>query len=1757
MHIQSTIVCPGPNIRSLWPMIRLIVDFGFLGTKTASDLGEAFIGGLLRHLPGLERHALGNEKQGQFVERMAQPGSVSIPEVAWRVALELQIQVGAKVGLGGAYPGNHPGSHEIAYTYEDVEVGKRAGVLALGLIHHLLPDELKPGLRSPTAFDFTAEPKPLREIAQRRSMDINTVYLLQAAQRRNIPWLRLDSKICQLGQGKYRRHVRSAATGLQPLIGFKMTEDKAITVSVLGRLGLPVPQQVVARSARAALDAAARIGYPVVVKPLSSYTGLGVSTRLTDPEQITGAFDSARKHSSNVIVETFIEGNDHRLLVVGGSMVAAVRRVPAHVVGDGQRTVRQLVEAINRQRRARGRKPKYDMKIDEVAEWHLRRAGCSAESVPDSGTKVFLRSASNYSQGGYAIDVTDEVHPDNRMLAVRASKAFDLDVAGVDFITTDISRSYLETGGAICEVGTRPGLLLHMSPDIGEARDVASPIINLLYPPGMPARIPVVAITGNRFKQSTGRMLAHFLTLGGHAVGHASREQICVGGTTFLAKGKTSSNPAAALFGNPEVNAAILEISLQQLDTVGLGCDGSDVGVLTHAGQLPESGTFAEKIAVIAGSARLGLVINADDKLCARLAAELPAASICLATLLEKNDVVAKHIESGGRAVRLEATSAGGALVFHHQRQTVWSLPLSAIPLAKQDGSRPALPQPALLAAGAAWLTGLPLPWLGDGLATLSAPVAEEMTSLRVFRGAGFPILLADMERPGAAALALDISARLAPDGGRAAIVAGLPASGEMAQFAHFERLWCVEENTTAQRFQDMGNAAAQPVQSLCRALRQAGAPEQGLFVCDSLGQALAAARDSVGDHGILTIFARDMTHSRGVLENLFPPRPAPGAKPAFPPLPRVSTAASAKGATAPLPLWTGGELAAAVRGTWISGAGEEVAAQGVTYFLWETKPGDVVLATNPDQWAHKYANLHQSIPELFQKGAAAVIVSELPPGLPPHYPLLKVENTWAALNDLGQAARERLVDAGVIAVTGSVGKTTTTETIFHLLGQQAPTFATHKNYNSTPGVPVTLARTPRDVRYAVYEFGIGRSHPANIRRAKMIRPHVAVITAIEPDHLAFYGTLEEIVEAKTKLFDGLEPGGTAILNSDSNLFELQLAMARQKGVARIVTFGTREDADVRLVEAALTATSGSALARVHGEEIRFTIPQPGRHMLMNGLAALAAVEAIGADWRQAALDLGTLPPVPGRAQFSRVKLGNGEFTLIDDAYSANTGSIRSAITLLDLTEPAPGGHRFAILGEMKELGPTSPLIHASLAPAVIASRVDRVFTLGGDMAYLRDALPAKIQGSHGDNAVEMAHAILDQLRDGDVVLVKGSARTPGAMKQLLAILREGRPTTAAPLPASAEPAALTTARPLPADFELESAAEQRIVFLGDTSFGENYQTDIQRRGGLNILDAHGYDYGFAQVDGILKSAGLVIANLETPVTDLKESPLSGKKKWLHWTDVKEAPPALLRHNIRVASLANNHTFDYGPAGFEQTLAVLKANRLHCLGAGDDLSDASRPLVVKADCKGAPFEMAVISAYQFSVLGRDVFGMFAAEGKSGVNPLTVPQLASRIRELKLRSPGVFVVPFLHWGNNYAWRSDYQAEVADDLIAAGADLIIGHGAHMIQEIEKRQGRWVIYSIGNFIFNSPGRYQKCNAPPYSFVAELRASGARLALRLYPIVTDNTVTGYQPRTVTGEEFRQLLSTLAERPCAAIGQDGMRSGEKEGRHYLELSIR
>jgi len=348
------------------------------------------------------------------------------------------------------------------------------------------------------------------------------------------------------------------------------------------------------------------------------------------------------------------------------------------------------------------------------------------------------------------------------------------------------------------------------------------------------------------------------------------------------------------------------------------------------------------------------------------------------------------------------------------------------------------------------------------------------------------------------------------------------------------------------------------------------------------------------------------------------------------------------------------------------------------------------------------------------------------------------------------------------------------------------------------------------------------------------------------------------------------------------------------------------------------------------------------------------------------------------------------------------------------------------------------------------------------------------------------------------------------------------------------------------------------ILFLGDTHFGESYQEYIQQNGGENILEKKGYDFPLEKVKSVLANAHLAIANLETPLTHLKQSPLAGKKRYLHWSHPTQAPQHLLSHNISIVNLANNHMLDYGEVGLQDTLHALQAHNIRYFGAGNTIDEASAPCLIHLTDGENDFHIAVIGAFEENEYYRDNYHFYANHNTSGVHRLNVDSIAKNIATLKQRYPNLLVILFPHWGNNYNWKTKKQSETAKRLFDAGVHLIIGHGAHMLQEIDNFNGHWVIHGIGNFMFNSQGQYTRMNAPPYGFITKLvctlQNKTLAIKVRLYPIVTDNKKTQFQTRLVTDIEFNEVCALLEEIPNNPL-EHLKRDSDSTG-NFIELPL-
>jgi UDP-N-acetylmuramoyl-tripeptide--D-alanyl-D-alanine ligase len=459
-------------------------------------------------------------------------------------------------------------------------------------------------------------------------------------------------------------------------------------------------------------------------------------------------------------------------------------------------------------------------------------------------------------------------------------------------------------------------------------------------------------------------------------------------------------------------------------------------------------------------------------------------------------------------------------------------------------------------------------------------------------------------------------------------------------------------------------------------------------------------------------------------------------------------------------PLWTAADAAAATGGrNTANWRAAEVSIDSRT-----VEAGNLFVALRgPNRDGHDFVGA------ALARGAAAAVVDREPAGLPAAAPLLCVADTFAGLNALAAAARAR-GRARIVAVTGSVGKTGTKEALRLALAADGPIFASPGNLNNHWGVPLSLARLPPDAAYGVFE--IGMNHPGEIAAlARLVRPHVAVITTVEPVHLGFFESVEAIADAKAEIFLGLEPGGVAVLNRDNPHYLRLSAAAMRAGAAEVIGVGAHPEAAVRLVDCVLDPEGSTFDAAFRGTMLRCRLPVPGRHWIANGLAVLGVAAAVGADPAAAAAALGQLEALPGRGRHHRLVWRDGTLTLIDESYNASPAAMAAALAVLAAAEPAVGGRRVAVLGDMLELGAAAAELHRGLARPLAAAAVDRVFLVGTAMAALDEMLTEPVRGGLWRSAEEAIPALVEFLRPGDVVMIKGShgARVDRIVERLCA----------------------------------------------------------------------------------------------------------------------------------------------------------------------------------------------------------------------------------------------------------------------------------------------------------------------------------------------------------------------------------------------------
>ncbi len=800
MRVLECRALRGPNLFSSTPMIRIQLDIGAMEAWPTSRI-PGFVDRLEECLPGLAEHGCCYQQYGGFLRRLR--AGTWIGHVVEHVALELQSLVGCEVSRGKTRSvRGRPGVYNILYAYQDEPVGLLAGRLALELVDALLPADLHgvDGLdvvcdRDPCDdvvrddIDIERVMTCLRQVQRRWSLGPTTRALVEEARRRGIPVMRLDSRsLFQLGTGRYQRRIRASVTGRTTFIATDAASDKQLTRTLLADAGLPVPAGHVVHSPEEAVAAATRLGGAVVTKPLDANHGRGITIGLGSSAEVEAGYATARQHSRSVIVEQLLYGRDYRVLVVDGEVAAVSERVHAHVVGDGRHTIAELVAEVNRDpRRGSGHENMMTrIEIDACALAVLDRQGMQPESIPHGGLVVRLRDTANLSTGGTAVDCTDAIHPHNAAVACRAARAVGLDVAGVDIVAPDIACPFDETGGGIVEVNAAPGLRMHLQPSQGAPRNVARPIIDMLFPPGTPARIPILAITGTNGKSTTVRMLAHILHAEGLTVGLTTTSGVYIGRHRVTRTDAAGPESARLVLRDPKVDVAVLETARGGILREGLGFDRCDVGCITNIasdhlglGGIETIRDLASVKSVVVEAVHRGgtSVLNADDPYTTeiRRRARGRLAFVSMLGGAQLRPELKAHIENGGLAVVRDPGSAELAeiVLYENGKRSVLmraaDIPATLHGLAEFNVAN------ALCAVAMAAAHGVSCAAIRTALSTFTCSFDDNPGRLNIHDGHGFRVILDYAHNPAGLSALGELLAKLRYRHGRSIALLSMP----------------------------------------------------------------------------------------------------------------------------------------------------------------------------------------------------------------------------------------------------------------------------------------------------------------------------------------------------------------------------------------------------------------------------------------------------------------------------------------------------------------------------------------------------------------------------------------------------------------------------------------------------------------------------------------------------------------------------------------------------------------------------------------------------------------------------------------------------------------------------------------------------------------------------------------------------------------------------------------------------------------------
>ena len=661
MKILKTQTLRGPNYWSIKrnKLILMRLDLEEL-TEVPSNEIPGFYDALVATLPSLIEHYCSPGYRGGFLERVKK--GTLMGHIVEHVALELQELAGMFVGFGRTRETADQGVFNVVYEYVEEQAGRYAGRAAVRLCNSLVETGSYP------LEELEQDLADLKDLYASTALGPSTETIIKEVETRKIPWMLLSARMMlQLGYGARQQRIQATITGNTSILGVELACDKEGTKKTLQDAGIPVPQGEVISYLDELEEAIARLGgYPIVIKPLDGNHGRGITIDINNWSEAETAYDLASEASKtrSVIVEHYYRGSDHRILVVDGKVIAVAERIPAHVIGDGKSTIKELVKITNQDpRRGEGHDNLLTkIIVDQTSLGVLDKQGYQLTTVLSKGEMAYLRATANLSTGGISIDRTDQIHPENIWLAQRVVKTIGLDIAGIDMVTPDISKPLRAVNGVIVEVNAAPGFRMHASPSQGLPRNVAAPVLDMLFPSGTPSRIPIIAITGTNGKTTTTRLTAHIYRQTGKTVGFSSTDGVYIG--NYLAEKGDNTGPYSAgmILKDPTVEVAVLETARGGILRSGLAFDSCDIGVVLNVaadhlglGDINTIEQMAKLKAVVAETVKPDgyAILNADDPLVAAMAEKLNC-KIGYFSMNPDNPIIIDHTRRKGLAAVYE-----------------------------------------------------------------------------------------------------------------------------------------------------------------------------------------------------------------------------------------------------------------------------------------------------------------------------------------------------------------------------------------------------------------------------------------------------------------------------------------------------------------------------------------------------------------------------------------------------------------------------------------------------------------------------------------------------------------------------------------------------------------------------------------------------------------------------------------------------------------------------------------------------------------------------------------------------------------------------------------------------------------------------------------------------------------------------------------------------------------------------------------------